>query len=971
MAGFSQLAGLPEIVRDSQLPATFRWEGQQQFTIHTQGASRRAKQSQEVWAHMGTLGQGGFGSVELQAKQSKRTGQTKQLRAVKSIRIPEDELNENREFYVRELEAIVKFSQARVSVAFPTATFDPPTLMLILKYGELFVKSYGWFACQSVLYIAMEYCELGDLQKYLFKKCQDRRLPENQAHDIASQVLDALTRMHEEKFAHRDLKPANILIKSHPPTHPWVVKVADFGISRRDQGTTMNPTTSVRGTGSFMPPELLGFSGENSRAVDLYAVDMWCYGETLFRMLTGSGTFEKPADLYGYYFGHVKFPRAVLEEIQLSPAVIDFLQSLLTCDPAQRLTSETALDHSWMETDFHGSDASSRRASRLLSSTKPLDGIDPSVLENTIAHMDQTESTGASASWTENFSQLRLEDHQQTTPMQQQTASSSYQHSSIHSSLVSAGTEQTPATSFGGNGPDLPAFNMPSGSSRASTQGDPLMEDTAASLSWTAAFPTSRTSTGEKPLMNTGTAQVQPVHSSFTHPVNPPSQRNHQNSPTHAGQFSEESEATLVPDHLNSQTGSQTIGAFDGDLYPWTRKSDPTSHREDSGLAGISQDSPNRDGISQAKQAEISAQRHDIVDVQRYTEEEMIASLETYAKTFHENKDFKSAKTHFASYWESAKSTLGEEHPVSIHALYCLMDAEASLGEYSIAENLCRRLITLRTRTQGPDHEGTIYSKEALAHYLTKLGLLDDAISWYQDVVISCRRNGLKTFLCGVLYCLVEIYLDKGDARQGELTFQEYIKAKGSILGHTHEQILDDVYEFATNLSRKYAFHGEASRVAQQFFQLTDSLSRSGEPLSRKARSQQQELRLLVAYPQRSPNTSNKNTRPQPSPTYGGAASQHNAPPIQLKPSPAYYPDNPMPNPNEPIRLKPSPAYRPPSPSYEDTNSLSSYYNSTYLGAGGVVEGAGDQTYDQWQQSNTTQPKEKKKRLSKLRGLFS
>jgi serine/threonine protein kinase len=54
----------------------------------------------------------------------------------------------------------------------------------------------------------MEYCELGDLQRYLFKKCKDRRLPENQAHDIASQVLDALTRMHEEKFAHRDLKPA-------------------------------------------------------------------------------------------------------------------------------------------------------------------------------------------------------------------------------------------------------------------------------------------------------------------------------------------------------------------------------------------------------------------------------------------------------------------------------------------------------------------------------------------------------------------------------------------------------------------------------------------------------------------------------------------------------------------------------------------------------------------------------------------
>lgn len=150
MAGFSQLAGLPEIVRDSQLPATFRWEGQQQFTIHTQGASRRAKQSQEVWAHMGTLGQGGFGSVELQAKQSKRTGQTKELRAVKSIRIPEDELNENREFYVRELEAIVKFSQARVSAAFSLANPDLQTLM---------VSSKVWGAlCQIIWMVCVPKC---------------------------------------------------------------------------------------------------------------------------------------------------------------------------------------------------------------------------------------------------------------------------------------------------------------------------------------------------------------------------------------------------------------------------------------------------------------------------------------------------------------------------------------------------------------------------------------------------------------------------------------------------------------------------------------------------------------------------------------------------------------------------------------------------------------------------------------------
>lgn len=115
MAGLGQLTQLPELVRDSRLDATFQLRGTQHLTIHIQGASRRAKQTKEVWEHKKTLGRGGFGSVELQAKESKRAGPT-EFRAVKSIRVPEDEVEKNHDFYVRELEAIVKFSQARVGL---------------------------------------------------------------------------------------------------------------------------------------------------------------------------------------------------------------------------------------------------------------------------------------------------------------------------------------------------------------------------------------------------------------------------------------------------------------------------------------------------------------------------------------------------------------------------------------------------------------------------------------------------------------------------------------------------------------------------------------------------------------------------------------------------------------------------------------------------------------------------------------
>lgn len=53
----------------------------------------------------------------------------------------------------------------------------------------------------------MEYHEIGDLFTYLHKKGPVPPLPETEAKEIAYQVLDGLSMMHENGFAHRDLKP--------------------------------------------------------------------------------------------------------------------------------------------------------------------------------------------------------------------------------------------------------------------------------------------------------------------------------------------------------------------------------------------------------------------------------------------------------------------------------------------------------------------------------------------------------------------------------------------------------------------------------------------------------------------------------------------------------------------------------------------------------------------------------------------
>jgi len=49
----------------------------------------------------------------------------------------------------------------------------------------------------------MEYLELGDLERHLTQP-----LPEPEAREITTQVLEGLKFMHANDFIHRDLKPA-------------------------------------------------------------------------------------------------------------------------------------------------------------------------------------------------------------------------------------------------------------------------------------------------------------------------------------------------------------------------------------------------------------------------------------------------------------------------------------------------------------------------------------------------------------------------------------------------------------------------------------------------------------------------------------------------------------------------------------------------------------------------------------------
>lgn len=88
------------------------------------------------------------------------------------------------------------------------------------------------FVLDSSIFLIMEYCSGGDLQKIL----HNGSLHENIARKIFIQIINGLKLLYDLNLFHRDLKPQNILLDSSSPkclaAGNFQVKIADFGFAR-------------------------------------------------------------------------------------------------------------------------------------------------------------------------------------------------------------------------------------------------------------------------------------------------------------------------------------------------------------------------------------------------------------------------------------------------------------------------------------------------------------------------------------------------------------------------------------------------------------------------------------------------------------------------------------------------------------------------------------------------------------------
>jgi serine/threonine-protein kinase len=143
---------------------------------------------------------------------------------------------------------------------------------------ERCVRSYDVGHDSSHVYIAYEYVPGRTLREAL----RSGSLSDEEAVEIAAQVLDALAHAHRGGIVHRDVKPSNILLEHG---EELAARLLDFGLAQFDGADTLTAVGDVPGTLAYIAPERL--AGEDAKPES----DVWAIGVVLWEALSGRHPF--------------------------------------------------------------------------------------------------------------------------------------------------------------------------------------------------------------------------------------------------------------------------------------------------------------------------------------------------------------------------------------------------------------------------------------------------------------------------------------------------------------------------------------------------------------------------------------------------------------------------------------------------------------------------------------------------------
>ena len=155
------------------------------------------------------------------------------------------------------------------------AALNHPNICVIHEVGD----------AQGTPFIAMEFVEGVSLRE----RIDAGRLSIDEAVRFGLHAANALAHAHEHGVIHRDFKAANAIV-----TEGGWLKVVDFGLARRSDGSMLETTTmaslvpagTVAGTPYAMAPEQVRGEFADARS------DIWALGVLLYELVTGQQPFR-------------------------------------------------------------------------------------------------------------------------------------------------------------------------------------------------------------------------------------------------------------------------------------------------------------------------------------------------------------------------------------------------------------------------------------------------------------------------------------------------------------------------------------------------------------------------------------------------------------------------------------------------------------------------------------------------------
>jgi serine/threonine-protein kinase len=143
-----------------------------------------------------------------------------------------------------------------------------------------------------------------------------------QAVDVVTQACRGLDYAHRNGVVHRDVKPGNLLVSDAD-----VVKLADFGIARATDQSSITQVGSVLGTAAYLAPEQARGEEAGPRA-DLYSL-----GVVTYQLLSGRLPYEASS-----------LSELALKQQRESPAPLDQLNPRVPHELAVAVAMALAID---------------------------------------------------------------------------------------------------------------------------------------------------------------------------------------------------------------------------------------------------------------------------------------------------------------------------------------------------------------------------------------------------------------------------------------------------------------------------------------------------------------------------------------------------------------------------------------------------------------------------------------------------